>query len=52
MSNTITIKVRIYHKHFKGDNSSHIEWHEIKASALGWWKQHSGNGSFDLISYY
>ena len=45
------ITVRVYHRHFPGDTSSHVETHTIIASALDWWKSHSGRGNFDLLSY-
>jgi hypothetical protein len=45
------IVVRVWHKHYADDMSSHIEEHLIPSSKLCWWKQHSGNGSFDLLSW-
>lgn len=47
----ITITVRCWHKRFQGDNSSHIEVHQIPEHALKWWKENSGNGCFDLLEY-
>ena len=45
------ITVRVYHRGFKGDTSSHVETHTIYDYALNWWKEHSGRGDFVLLSY-
>lgn len=48
----ITITVKVFNRHSAGDSSYRIETHEIKASCLSWWKEHSGKGSFVLLSWY
>lgn len=45
------ITVRVYHRHYEGDTSSHIESHLIRKDCLHWWQERSGKGDFDLISW-
>lgn len=47
----ITITVKVFHRHYKGDNSYHIERLDIRADCLGWWIKNSGNGDFVLLHY-
>ena len=52
MNKKTVIKVRVYRRRFAGDNSSYIETHVINSDKLGWWKQRSGKGDFDLIEHH
>lgn len=48
----ITIKVKVFHRRFKGDTSFHYETHDIRKDCLKWWQEHSGRGDFDLIEWW